>query len=204
MYKYSKALLKYLLFKENSPKKNTEGSYSVNWNNVQPQNLRKRLKSIFLDDKVVSSIIIRCIWALDNRDGLRSEEIYAINLENGREIGRIANQYLDFGVIRDDTFEKKLKDADNRNINYLLIHNHPRGLPPSISDINALLNNSNASGITIGHNGTMYYYTKPNREIDVEELDIALKHFSMYTEATGIEKALELLSKRYGFVFKKL
>ena len=86
----------------------------------------------------------------------------------------------------------------------LLIHNHPRGLPPSLSDLNVLLKNKNVAGITVGHNGSIYYYSRPSKEIPEKDYYVALKKYSMYTEVTSMEKALEELSFKFDFVFRKL
>lgn len=85
-----------------------------------------------------------------------------------------------------------------------MTHNHPRGLPPSISDINALVKNKNASGITVGHDGSMYYYTRPNKEIQYTDYTLSLMKYSKYSEITSIEKALFDLQEKYGFTIRKL
>ena len=189
---------------ENSPRKSKNGDFSVNWEIIQSEEFKIRISKISNNEKVVNSIITRCKWILNNRDGLKSEEMVAISSLDGEEIGRITNQNIEFGIKRDSKFTKQINKAERKGIKYLLIHNHPRGFPPSISDINALLNSKNASGITIGHNGSIYFYTSPKKKIDILDFDIATKKFSMYTEITRIEKALEVLSHKYSFIFKKL
>lgn len=86
----------------------------------------------------------------------------------------------------------------------MLLHNHPQGLPPSISDVNALLKNKNVSGITVGHNGTVYRYTRPEREVPLFDWRVELRNFKEFTASTSMEKALESLSKKYGFEFEIL
>lgn len=66
------------------------------------------------------------------------------------------------------------------------------------------MRNNNISGITVGHDGSLYHYTRPKKTISDDDFNIALKHFSGYTEITAMEKTLELLSKKYGFKFEKL
>ncbi len=189
---------------EDSPRKMKDGIYAVDWKEIQNEEFNKRLSELSSNQTVVNAIETRCKWALNNRDGKNSEEIYAINLNDGKEIARITNQNNDFAIKRTKRFTKLLNEADNNGINTLLIHNHPRGLPPSIGDINELLKNKNVSGITIGHNGSVYYYTKPNQVIKENEYWVALKKYSMYNEAVSMEKALEYLSGKYGFKFKIL
>ena len=60
------------------------------------------------NEKVCKSIKSRAIWALNNRDGSDTEELYAIDLTTGKEIGRITNQNNSKGVKRTKSFDKKL------------------------------------------------------------------------------------------------
>ena len=180
------------------------GEYSVDWGKVQSKEYRRRLSSLSEDERVISSIETRAKWALNNRDGLKTEELYAIDLSSGDEISKIIDQQLEFGVERTSKFNKKLDIAESEGKQILLIHNHPRGLPPGIGDVNALIRNKSISGITVGHDGSIYYYTRPNDTIPKDEWTVALKHFNKFQETTAEEKAMELLSKKYGFIFKKL
>ena len=190
--------------RESLPRKSGSESNSVNWKKIQSDEYSHKFKKISSDKKVSSAIETRAKWALNNRDGSNTEELYAISLSNGREISRITNQNFDFAVKRTVKFTGKLNYIDSTGEKVLLIHNHPRGLPPSLSDINALFGNKNVSGITIGHDGSIYYYSRPDSVISNDDWSIAMKHFNSYSETTAMEKALELLSAKFGFVFEKL
>ncbi len=190
--------------REFSPRKSTKGSFGVNWEKVQSKEYRISLENLSENLKVVDSIEIRAKWALNNRNGLNTEELYAISLDTGEEIASILGQQIEFGVQRTEPFIRKLKEAEKNGEKILLLHNHPRGLPPSSGDLNALVGSKNISGITVGHDGSIYYYTRPNKAISSFDFDIAMRRYKMYTETTGMEKALEDLSEEYGFIFKKL
>lgn len=187
-------------------RKVTQGEYGVNWPVVQSAEYRRALETIFEDPKVVDAIQTRAKWALSNRDGKSTEELYAISLSNSerREIARITNQNNPFGVMRTQEFTSKLNKADKMKESILLLHNHPRGMPPSISDINILMENKNIAGITIGHDGSIYYYTRPLKKILKSDFAIASSHYSRYSEITATEKALEDLSVKFGFTVIKL
>lgn len=137
-------------------------------------------------------------------NGTQTEEIYAVSLKSGKEIARITNQNHESGVERSHSFDKKLSDADRSGDEILLIHNHPRGLPPSISDINELLKHKNVSGITVGHNGSVYRYTRPNSKIPEIDWNVEMLHFSEFSESTSMEKSLEVLMEKFGFEFEML
>lgn len=189
---------------EFSPRKAENGTFSVNWSKVQSPEYRKKLEKLSDNPKVIDSIEIRSKWALHNRNGLKTEELYAVSLDTGKEIGSVLGQQIESGVRRTHEFTKRLNAADKEKIKVLLIHNHPQSYPPSIADINALLKNKYASGITLGHNGDIYYYTRPKKEIPQFDFDVALRRYKGYTDITAMEKALAYLQDEYGFTIQKL
>ena len=180
-------------------------NYGVNWKVVKSKEYGARFSKISDDEKVTSLIAKRSRDALKNRDGKKTEELYAISLTTGKDVSSITDQHIPFGINRTFKFDKDVKSAEDNDEKVLLIHNHPRGLPPSVSDLNELLNHKNVSGITVGSNGSIYYYSKPNDEINEEDFTVAEKHFKQYTDDVArYEKTMELLAKRYEFVFLKL
>lgn len=190
--------------REELPRKIKSGSNSVDWSIVQSEEYSKKFTKLSDDERVSSAIETRAKWALNSRDGKNTEELYAISLKNGREVSRITDQNYDSAVKRTSKFTRELNAADESGEEILLLHNHPRGLPPSISDINALLKNKNVSGITVGHNGSIYRYTRPNKEIPKSDWSIALRRHKKYSDITSMEKALSDLSKEFGFEFEIL
>lgn len=165
-----------------------------------------KFEGISSNPNVIDAVKTRAKWALYNRDGKFTEEIYAISLDNGREISRITNQNNPFGIKRTKAFSRKIALADAEKEPFVLIHNHPRGLPPSISDINALIKTKHGIGMTVGHDGSLYVYTRSDNNLTIKDSDwnIALRHYKGFSEITSMEKALEELSKMYGFSFYKL
>lgn len=188
--------------KEDLPRKIKNESNAVDWSLVQTEDYSKKFTKLSDDEKVASAIETRAKWALNNRDGKNTEELYAVSLKDGREIGRITDQNYSSAVKRTRKFQRELNRADESGEEILLLHNHPRGLPPSISDINALMKNKNVSGITVGHNGTIYRYTRPNKAITKSDWSIALRKHKKYSVITSMEKALADLSSNYGFEFE--
>lgn len=189
---------------EELPRKATKGSYGVNWPEIQSDRFRKCFEQLSDNKKTIDAIENRAKWALSNRDGKNTEELYAIDLENGEEVAKIINQNIPKAVQRTAGFTRRLNAADNQGRKILLLHNHPSNLPPSLSDINALLKNKNVVGITIGHGGSVYYYSRPMTEIPEIDYRVAMRHFKEYTDIEAMEKTMELLSKKYSFEFRKL
>ena len=142
--------------------------------------------------------------ALRNRDGKDTEEIYAISLTTGKDVSKITDQNYKQGIKRTEKFSNDLKRAEELGNKILLIHNHPAGLPPSIADINTLLENNNAVGITVGHNGSIYYYSRASKKIEERELDVALMKHKSYNFLKQYEDAMFDLARTAGFEFKIL
>ena len=189
---------------EEMPRKATKGNYGVNWPRVQSEEFRNSISKLSTSEKTIDAIETRAKWALSNRDGKNTEELYAIDLDKGEEVAKIIDQNNPKAVHRTKSFTKKLNDVDALGRKILLLHNHPSDLPPSLFDVNALLKNRNVVGITVGHGGSIYYYSKPKVEIPEFDYRVAMKHFKEYTEARAMEKTMELLSSKYGFEFRKL
>ena len=133
-----------------------------------------------------------------------TEEIYAISLSTGKDVSSITNQHYAFGVQRTEKFSSDIKRAEDRGERILLIHNHPRGTVPSLADLNELLNHKNTVGITVGHNGTIYFYTKPNSKVTDRDLKVALLKQKGYNFRERDEDALRYLAKQFDFEFKVL
>jgi hypothetical protein len=190
--------------RETSPRLSKGKDFSVNWAVVQSEEYSEKLKKLSDNDKVVSAIEVRAKWALSNRDSVQTEELYAINLNNGEEVCRITDQHYVGAVKRTEKFSTKLNEADERGDKVLLLHNHPKGLPPSISDINALMNNKNVSGITVGHNGSIYKYTRPKNKINDVDYNVKLRHYKNLSEVDSIEQSLIDLQEKFEFTIEKL
>lgn len=193
-----------IIAEESSQKKTKESSFAVDWSVVDTEEYDEAFDKLSSNPKVSKAIKTRAKWALSNRDLSQTEEIYAISLNSGEEIGRITTQHNISSVKRTKRFTDSLNLTDKKGEQIILIHNHPKGLPPSISDINVLLLNEIVCGITVGHNGSVYYYTKPNNIITQDDWDVTMMHFKKYSEITAMEKSLEILSKAFEFEFIKI
>ncbi len=192
------------LAREQSPRQKKNGDYSVDWSIIQSSEYSKKFDKLSVSEKANDAVKTRAKWALNNRDGLKTEEIYAVDMRDGSEISRITNQQYVQGVKRTEQFDRRLKIAESSGAEIMMIHNHPAGSPPSISDLNALLLTPKAQGITVGHDGSIYRYTAPKKKIPQVDFDIAYRKNMVYTNITAYERALDELSLVYGFTFEKL
>ncbi len=128
-----------------------------------------------------------------NRSGKKTEEIYSICLITGKDVSSITNQYNDFGIKIIDKFISDVKRAENKGERILYIHNHPRGIVPSIADFRKILNYKYACGITVGDNGSVYY-SKSNRDLDMSDLNVALLKNKSYNLSEKYEEVMICLA----------
>lgn len=192
-------------YAERSLRTKSGGDYGVNWSVVKSKEYSNRFEALSENDKANALAAQRARNALVNRNGKKTEEIYAISLTTGKDISKIIDQNHDFGVKRTEKFIKDIERAEKNKEKVLLIHNHPGGSPPSIQDINELLSHSLTTGITVGHDGSLYYYTKPNKEITEFDIKVATRKAKVYNDAKLKQLAvLEELQKTFGFIVKEL
>ena len=187
-----------------SHRKGKGGDYGVAWSSIDQTDYEACFSQLTNNEKVSRVISTRAEWLLNTYDGRKMETLYAIDLNDGTEIGNRVGVEGYSGVERSEKFEAKLNAAESKGSQILLVHNHPEGSPPSITDINSLLRSERAAGIVVGHDGSVYYYTRPERVIPKVDFAVAYDKHSRYTIDTAHEKALDELAKRYHFTWKKL
>lgn len=195
-----------IFIKEEMPRKVKGTTFAVDWNEVSSSTYSDKFKHLSDNPTVSAAIETRAKWALNNRDGVETEEIYAVSLSTGREIARITDQNIVRGVKRTKTFSEKVKAADDSGDRILFIHNHPSNTPPSPTYINELLDTIYASGIVVGHGGSIYFYTRPSKPVSEIDYRVKLRQFKEYAgdDILQAEKALESLQADFGFTIKKL
>ena len=192
-------------FAERSLRTKSSGNYGVNWKIVKSKDYTERFNGLSDNQKANELAAQRARNALVNRNGKKTEEIYAISLTTGKDVSKIIDQHKEFGVDKTDKFMADILRAEDNYEKVLLIHNHPSGTPPSYADINELLNHKSAVGITVGHNGSIYYYTKPNKEITDFDINVAKRKAKRYNDSTLQRLAiLEELAKEFGFIIKEM
>lgn len=189
---------------EQSPRPTKDGNYGVDWTAVHDPGYERRFDALPGSPEAKRAVYVRAKWALNNRDGSKTEELYAVDMRDGTEVSRITDQQYEQGVRRTPSFEKAISEASRKGAQIMLIHNHPAGSPPSVGDLNALVGTPGAEGITVGHNGSLYRYTAPKTKIPQADFEVAYRKNLVYTGVTAYEKALEELGRTYGFIFERL
>ena len=180
------------------------GTHGVNWKIVKSKEYTERFSAVSDNSKANELAAQRARNALVHRDGKDTEELYAIGLKSGKDISAIVDQNYPYGVRRTQKLTNDVERAECMGDKVLFIHNHPGGTPPSMADINALLSNKDAVGITVGHNGSIYYYTKPNVIVEQRDYRVAAMKCGMYNGTEYREKILEELARQFDFEFRRL
>lgn len=148
---------------------------------------------------------------LQHRNGTPFEDYYLLDVETGRVVALANKARKRKGVVYNDQIRNAFKGSREQSL--ISIHNHPSGYPPSLSDLASLQqrnkNNTVKYGLTIGHDGSVYWYTRPNKRIPRstnEFYNNQIEKFSKmgYNEVIAQEKTLELLSEVFDFEFGRI
>ena len=148
---------------------------------------------------------------LQHRNGTQYEDYYLLDAETGRVVALSNKARKIKGVVYNDQVRKAFKESSEQSL--ISIHNHPSGYPPSLSDFASLQqrskNNTVKYGLTIGHDGSVYWYSKPNKRIhkkaNQEYENLIEKMIKLgYTEVKAQEKTLALFAEKYDFTFERI
>lgn len=148
---------------------------------------------------------------LQHRNGTPYEDYYLIDAETGRVVALSNKARKRKGVVYNEQVRKAFKENPEQSL--VSIHNHPSGYPPSLSDFASLQqrskNNTVKYGLTIGHDGSVYWYSRPNKRIPRsahEQYVNRIDKFKKlgYNESVAQEKTLELLSEVFDFKFGRI
>ncbi|MDU6559025.1 MAG: minor capsid protein [Streptococcus sp.] len=148
---------------------------------------------------------------LQHRNGTPFEDYYLIDAETGRIVALSNKARKTKGVVYNNQVRKAFKEKPEQSL--VSIHNHPSGYPPSLSDFASLQqrskNNTVKYGLTIGHDGSVYWYSRPNKRIPrsaqekyVNQIDKFKK--LGYNESVAQEKTLEMFSEVFEFEFGRI
>jgi len=148
---------------------------------------------------------------LQHRNGTPFEDYYLLNADTGRVVALSNKARKTKGVVYNDQVRRAFKEQSEQSL--ISIHNHPSGYPPSLSDFASLQqrskNNTVKYGLTIGHDGSVYWYSRPNKRIPrsaQEQYVNRIDKFKKlgYNESVAQEKTLEMFSNLFEFEFGRI
>ena len=148
---------------------------------------------------------------IQHRAGTPFEDYYLLDVNNGKVVAVSNRARKTKGVVYNDHVRNAFKASSEKGL--VSIHNHPSGYPPSLSDLASLQqkskNNSVKYALTAGHDGSVYWYSKPNKRIPrsaQEQYVNQIEKFKKlgYNEVVAQEKTLELFSEVFDFKFGRI
>ena len=187
------------------------GEYGADLDYVRSDEFVDKLKNHPKTSHISEPIARVSRQMLQHRNGTPFEDYYLLNADTGRVVALSNKARKRKGVVYNDQVRKAFKESPEQSL--ISIHNHPSGYPPSLSDFASLQqrskNNTVKYGLTIGHDGSVYWYTKPMKKI--KSIDNYLYRNSIekylrkgYNSVTAQELALMDWSEKYGFDFGKI
>ena len=130
------------------------------------------------DNPAVNKTLLECARkSIEHRNGTKFEDMYFINAETGEILASQTEMKYESGISYNGEIKKLLKEAKEKSIPLVTLHNHPEGYPPSVDDLNKSYENGTIFGIAAGHNGQVYKYNNPGKltkEADIIHQNIAL------------------------------
>lgn len=187
------------------------GKFGANLDYVRSDEFVDKLKNHPKTSNLSESIARVSRQILQHRNGTQYEDYYLLDAETGRVVALSNKARKIKGVVYNDQVRKAFKEKSEQSL--VSIHNHPSGYPPSLSDFASLQqrskNNTVKYGLTIGHDGSVYWYSRPNKRIPrsaqekyVNQIDKFKK--LGYNESVAQEKTLEIFSEVFEFEFGRI
>ena len=175
----------------------------IDYNYISSNRYRKKFDYISNDKKLNKLLYKIAKKMLLHRSGTEYEDMYWIDLINGKIVCKITDSKYKKKILYTTTIKKMIKKSEN----LLTIHTHPDSFPPSIDDINSNYDHNYEIGIVICHDGRVYMYSAEER-INVNYYKLTVEDYlkNGYNEDTAQIEALKEMQKKLvmpGIVEKK-
>ena len=162
---------------------------SVNWDIVNSAEYRKKFEGI-TDNKELDSLLHKkAVEILKHRNNTTSEDMYLIDSVNKKVVATQRHSNVNSGVSYNKELNKAVKNKEPNTL--YAIHNHPLSLPPSVDDILSAQQKKYKAGIIASHNGDVWTYELPKKEIGTRLLHMTVAKYAgrSYNESDSLLKA---------------
>ena len=178
--------------------------YDVNWNYINQKEYKEKYNKITNNKSFNEKIYNESIKMLKHRDGTNGEDLIYFDYDKMNLIGTQTNM-----KISNKTEPTPLmKNALNKNIRIISLHNHSLSNPPSDHDLNSCFEKGYYKGINVCHDGKLIIYStgKNFKKIDnmLYEMTIAKYKKMGYNEYQAQIKTLKSFQKTNDFRFEVL
>lgn len=173
----------------------------IDYNYISSNRYRKKFDYISNDKKLNKLLYKIAKKMLLHRSGTEYEDMYWIDLINGKIVCKITDSKYKKKILYTTTIKKTIKKSEN----LLTIHTHPDSFPPSIDDINSNYDHNYEIGIVICHDGRVYMYSAEEK-INVNYYKLIVEDYlkNGYNEDTAQIEALKELQKKFSIYFKEV
>ena len=173
----------------------------IDYNYISSNRYRKKFDYISNDKKLNKLLYKIAKKMLLHRSGTEYEDMYWIDLINGKIVCKITDSKYKKKILYTTTIKKTIKKSEN----LLTIHTHPDSFPPSIDDINSNYDHNYEIGIVICHDGRVYMYSAEER-INVNYYKLTVEDYlkNGYNEDTAQIEALKEMQKKFSIYFKEV
>ena len=173
----------------------------IDYNYISSNRYRKKFDYISNDKKLNKLLYKIAKKMLLHRSGTEYEDMYWIDLINGKIVCKITDSKYKKKILYTTTIKKMIKKSEN----LLTIHTHPDSFPPSIDDINSNYDHNYEIGIVICHDGRVYMYSAEER-INANYYKLTVEDYlkNGYNEDTAQIEALKELQKKFSIYFKEV
>ena len=173
----------------------------IDYNYISSNRYRKKFDYISNDKKLNKLLYKIAKKMLLHRSGTEYEDMYWIDLINGKIVCKITDSKYKKKILYTTTIKKMIKKSEN----LLTIHTHPDSFPPSIDDINSNYDHNYEIGIVICHDGRVYMCPAEER-INVNYYKLTVEDYlkNGYNEDTAQIEALKELQKKFSIYFKEV
>ena len=173
----------------------------IDYNYISSNRYRKKFDYISNDKKLNKLLYKNAKKMLLHRSGTEYEDMYWIDLINGKIVCKITDSKYKKKILYTTTIKKMIKKSEN----LLTIHTHPDSFPPSIDDINSNYDHNYEIGIVICHDGRVYMYSAEER-INVNYYKLTVEDYlkNGYNEDTAQIEALKEMQKKFSIYFKEV
>ena len=173
----------------------------IDYNYISSNRYRKKFDYISNDKKLNKLLYKIAKKMLLHRSGTEYEDMYWIDLINGKIVCKITDSKYKKKISYTTTIKKMIKKSEN----LLTIHTHPDSFPPSIDDINSNYDHNYEIGIVICHDGRVYMYSAEER-INVNYYKLTVEDYlkNGYNEDTAQIEALKEMQKKFSIYFKEV
>ena len=161
----------------------------VNKTYIDSGTYRKKYDKLSENTDVNKALYDSAKKALKHRSGTLFEDMYWIDVNNGKEICSVLNSTIEETIEYSNRIWEKIKS----NNSIVTIHTHPQSMPPSVDDFNSCLENGYQFGVVACHDGKVFQYFS-NQKISKTLYNLYISEF-MESGLSEYESQIQTLLK---------